>query len=70
MSGCEDLKLQIKKGNNKQDKNKGDTEEASRLLLEEFFLDSDNYNENVGTQYELENACEQISFKISHIEVG
>ena len=45
-------------------------EEASRLLLEEFFLNSDHDNEYVGTQYTLENACERMAFRIGHIEVG
>ena len=62
LSGQMNLKIETEKGNNKRDKNKADMEEASRLLLEEFFLDSNHDNEYVGNQYKLENACEQVAF--------
>ena len=47
------MKIEIEKGNNDkqevfQDKNKADTEEASKLLLEEFFLDRDHDDDYVG----------------------
>ena len=69
-SGQMNLKIEVEKGNKKRDKNKASVEEASRLLLKEFFLDSDHDEEYVGNQYELENACEQMAFKLGHIEVG
>ena len=47
-----DLKIEIEKGNNEQDKNKNkaDAEETSRMLLEEFFFDSDHDEEYMGNQ--------------------
>ena len=42
------LKIETKKGNNEQDKNKTDAEEASRLLLEKFFLGSSHNEEYTG----------------------
>ena len=69
-SGQMNLKIETGKGNNKRDKNNTDVEEARRLLLEEFFLDSNHDDEYVENQYKLENDCEQMAFKIGHIEVG
>jgi len=69
-SGQMNLKIETEKGNNERDKNIADVEEASSLLLAEFFLGSDHDDKYVGNQYELENACEQMAFKISHVEVG
>ena len=42
------FKSENEKGNNNQDKNKMDTEEANRLLLEEFFLGSNHDEEYMG----------------------
>ena len=56
------LKIEIKKGNNEQDKSKADVEEANRLLPWEFFIDNENHNEYVGIQYDLENAYKQVAF--------
>ena len=64
------LKIETEKGNNERDKNIADVEEASSLLLAEFFLGSDHDDKYVGNQYELENACKQMASKISHVEVG
>ena len=52
LSGLMDLKIEIEKGNNEQDKNKNkaDAEETSRMLLEEFFFDSDHDEEYMGNQ--------------------